>query len=152
MAQAGAPAQAAAASQQTLPSPLTLSQAVTIALTNSSVLKTAQSRLEQATGKSAQSRSVLLPQVEGNAWQAYMTINLKGLGIDIPSVPQGTSDPFGSFNARVALSQDLLNIANLEAWKSSRSKQDSSRLLVQNAREIVVLNVVAAYLQALRAK
>jgi outer membrane protein TolC len=153
-AQAGSPPQAgaSASSQQSLPSPLTLSQAVTIALTNSSVLRTAQSRLEQATGRSAQSRSVLLPQVEGNAWQAYMTINLKGLGIDIPTVPQGKSDPFGSFNARVALSQDLLNIANLESWKSSRSKQDSSRLLVQNAREIVVLNVVAAYLQALRAK
>lgn len=151
VAQAGAPTQASASSQS-LPNPLTLSQAVTIALTNSSVLRTAQSRLDQATGRYAQSRSLLLPQVEGNAWQAYMTIVLKGLGIEIPTVPQGKSDPFGSFNARVTLSQDLLNIANLEAWKSSRFKQDSSRLLVQNAREIVVLNVVAAYLQALRAK
>lgn len=147
-----ATSQASATNQQSLPNPLTLSQAVTIALTNSSVIRTAQSRLEQATGRYAQSRSVLLPQVEGNAWQAYLTINLKGLGIDIPTVPQGKSDPFGSFNARVMLSQDLLNIANLEAWKSSRSKQDSSRLLVQNAREIVVLDVVAGYLQALRAK
>jgi outer membrane protein TolC len=60
--------------------------------------------------------------------------------------------PFGSFDARAILRQDLLNIANREAWKSSRSKQDSSRLQVENAREIVVLDVVAAYLQALRAK
>jgi outer membrane protein TolC len=138
--------------QQTLPNPLTLSQAVTIALANSSVIRTAHSRLDQATGRYAQSRGVLLPQVEGYASQAYLTIVLKGLGINIPGVSQGKSDPFGSFNARVALTQDLLNIANLEAWKSSRSKQDSSRLLVENARETVVLDVVAAYLQALRAK
>jgi outer membrane protein TolC len=152
LAQSAAPAQASAPNQQSLPNPLTLSQAVTIALNNSSVLRTAQSRLEQETGRTAQSRSVLLPQIEGNAGQAYLTIVLKGLGIEIPGVPQGKSDPFGSFNARVTLSQDLLNIANLEAWKSSRSRHDASRLQVQNSREIVVLNVVAAYLQALRAK
>ncbi len=81
-----------------------------------------------------------------------MTINLKGLGIDIPSVSQNKTDPFGSMDARVTLSQDLLNIANREAWKSSSAKQESSRLLLGNAREIVVLNVVGAYLQALRAK
>jgi outer membrane protein TolC len=138
--------------QQTLPNPLTLSQAVTIALANNSLIRTAHSRLDQATGRYAQARGVLLPQVEGHASQAYLTIVLKALGINIPTVPQGRSDPFGSFNARVSLTQDLLNIANLEAWKSSRSKQDASRLLVENAREIVVLDVVAAYLQALRAK
>ena len=150
--QPGASTQAGAPNQQTLPNPLTLSQAVTLALTNSSVIRTAQSQLDQATGRYAQSRGALLPQIEGHASQAYMTIVLKGLGINIPNVPQGKSDPFGSFNARVTLSQDLLNLANLQAWKSTRSRQDSSRLLVQNAREIVVLDVVAAYLQALRAK
>jgi outer membrane protein TolC len=143
---------AAASAQQNLPNPLTLSQAVTMALANSSVIRSAQSSLEQATGRYAQSRGVLLPQVDARARQAYLTINLKGLGIEIPTVPQGKSDPFGSMDARVTLSQDLLNIANLEAWKSSRSKQDSSRLMVENAREIVVLDVVAAYLQAVRAK
>jgi len=137
---------------QDVPNPLTLPQAVTIALSNNSNIRTAASRLEQASGRYAQTRGVLLPQVDINARQAYLTINLLGLGIDIPSVPQGKTDPFGSMDARVTLRQDLLNIANLEAWKSSRSRQESSRLLVDNAREVVVLNVVAAYLQALRAK
>jgi outer membrane protein TolC len=140
------------AASQNLPNPLTLPDAVTIALSNSSIIRTANSHLDQASGKYAQSRAVLLPQVEINARQAYLTINLLGLGIDIPTVPQGKTDPFGSMDARVSLSQDLLNIANMEAWKSSRSRKESSRLLVDNAREIVVLNVVAAYLQALRAK
>jgi outer membrane protein TolC len=90
--------------------------------------------------------------LELDARQGYLTINLIGLGIDIPSVPQGKTGPFASMDARLLLSQDLLNIANRQTWKSSRSTQESSRLLVDNAREIVVLDVVAIYLQALRAK
>jgi outer membrane protein len=140
------------ADQEELPKELTLSQALTIALTKSSTIRTAQSRMEQASGRLGQSRAELLPQVDVNARQAYLTINLIGLGIDIPTVPQGKSDPFGSMDARITLRQDLLNIANLQAWKSSRSSQESSRLMVQNAREVVALNVVAVYLQALRAK
>jgi len=141
-------------SQQTqnLPNPLTLSQAITIALTNSSVLRTAQAHLDQASGRYAQSRSLLLPQVDVGGYQAYMTMNLRGVGIDIPTVSQGVQGPFGSMDVRAKLSQDLLNIANMQAWKSSRSREDSSRLQVENAREVVVLNVVAAYLQVLRAK
>lgn len=137
---------------QDLPKQLTLSDAVKLALSNNSTLRTAQSRLEQASGEYMQSRSALLPQVEVHARQAYLTINLLGLGLDIPTVPQGKTDPFGSMDARAVLTQDLVNIANFQAWKSSSSKRDSSRFLVANAREVVVLTVVAAYLQALRAK
>jgi len=137
---------------QDLPKQLSLSQAVAIALSNSSVIRTAQGRLDQSSGQYAQARSTLLPQVDVSARQAYMTINLLGLGIDIPSIPQGKTDPFGSMDARIILRQDLLNIANRESWKSSRYRRESSRLLVENARETVVLDVVGAYLQALRAK
>lgn len=133
-----------------LPNPLTLSQAVTIALSNNSVIRQAQARLTQATGQSEQSRSAMLPQIEADARQGYLTINLRGLGIDIPTVPQGKTDPFGSMDARIVLRQDLLNIANRQAWKSSKARKESSLLLLNNAREIVVLNVVGAYLQALR--
>lgn len=146
------PVLASSADQKDLPNPLTLSQALTIALSNSSIIRAAQSRLEQSSGQTAQSKSLLLPQVGFNARQSYLTINLIGLGISIPTVPQGKTDPFASMDARVTLTQDLLNIANMEAWKSSRSKLESSRLQVDNAREVVVLDVVGAYLQALRAK
>lgn len=144
--------QAMAADQQDLPKQLTLSQAITIALANNSILREAQSRLDQASGRSAQARSALLPHLELNARQSYQTINLIGLGIDIPTVPQGKTDPFASMDARLLLRQDLLNIANWQAWKSSGSTQKSFRVLVDNARELVVLDVVSVYLQALRAK
>ncbi|WP_263365260.1 TolC family protein [Edaphobacter bradus] len=140
------------AADQNLPNPLTLAESVSIALSNSSIIRTAQSRLDQASARYVQSRSALLPQIDVFVNQAYLTMNLKGLGIDIPTVPQGKQGPFPSMNARVRLSWDLLNLANRDAWKSFRSREDSSRLQVDNAREVVVLDVVSAYLQALRAK
>ncbi|HUO59941.1 MAG TPA: TolC family protein [Candidatus Acidoferrales bacterium] len=135
-----------------LPKQLTLSQALSIALNNSSVIRKSQNRLEQATGRTAQSKSELLPQIYASARQAYLSINLRGLGLDIPGATTGKIGPFSSMDARVTLTQDLLNIANLESWKSFRSRQESTTLLVNNARETVVLDVVATYLQALRAK
>lgn len=146
-------ASASAADKTELPSQLTLSDALTIALTNNSTLRAAQARMEQATGRYEQARSRLLPQLDVNAYQSYLTINLQGLGLEIPGVPHNVKQgPFGSFDARARLSQDLINIANLQSWKSWRKREDSSRLQVENAREVVVLDVIATYLQALEAK
>ena len=40
-------------------------------------------------------------------------------------------------SARAFLSQQVLNLADVRAWQSSRSREDSSRLLVDNAHELV---------------
>jgi len=139
-----------------LPAQLTLPQALNLALTNSTVLREALAQLEQTSGQYLQSRSALLPQVGVFARQSIQTISLQGFGIDIPGLPpsqqQGKVGPFGSMDARALLSQDLFNLASIRAWQSYRSRRESSRLLVNDAREIVALNVVSAYLEALRSK
>ena len=146
-----AAALAGAAAGSDLPPQLTLSQALSIALSNSTNIREAMARLDQASGRYQQSRSALLPQLGVAIRQSYETQNLRGIGIDISSA-QGLLGPFGSMDARVLLSQDLLNLANVRAWQSYRSRQESSRLLVDDAREVVALNVVATYLEALKAK
>jgi len=140
-----------AADQPTLPSQLPLAQALDIALQNSTTLRTAMAQLTQATGRTDQSRSALLPQINVGARQSYQTLNLAGIGILIPGQP-GKIGPFSSMDARVFVGQQLLNIADMRSLKSSRSRQESSRLLVDNARELVALRVVATYLEALKAK
>jgi outer membrane protein TolC len=135
----------------TLPADLTLRQALEIALKNSSTLREAEANLLRTSGKYEQSRSDLLPQIDVLAHQGYQTINLQGIGIDLPSTSR-VLGPFGSMDARVILTQDLLNIASIRSWQSFSSRQNASRLLVTNAREVVTLNVVSTYLQALRAK
>jgi outer membrane protein len=108
-------------------------------------------QLGQVSGRTEQSRSSLLPNVWIGARQDYLTVNLLGLGI-----PIGASNtkfgPFASMGARVFLQQQILNLSDWRAWQGSKSRQDASRLLVDNARELVALRVVATYLEALKAK
>jgi outer membrane protein len=142
----------AAANPPELPKELSLSQALNIAFANSTEIRIEMARLEQAVGKTEQFRSALLPEINIGARQGYQTINLPGFGIEIPGVTQGLIGPFASMDARVFLNQQLFNLADRRAWQSSRVKEDSSRLLATNARELVALKVVATYLDALRAK
>jgi outer membrane protein TolC len=142
---------ATAQSKAMIPKDLTLSEALEIALRNSSTLQEALANLEQASGQYKQSRSELLPQVDVRAHQGYLKVNLQGFGLTLPDQPS-VLGPFSSMDARVLLRQDLLNIANIRSWQSYSSRRDSSRLLVEDAREVVALNVVGAYLQALTAK
>jgi outer membrane protein TolC len=142
---------AAAANQSSLPKELSLAEALDMALRNSTTIRMAQANLEQASGQYAQSRSALLPQVDVFARQSFQTVNLIGIGIDLPFA-RGLIGPFGSMDVRASLRQDLLNLASLRAQQSFRWRRESSRFLTYDAREVVTLNVVATYLQALRAK
>jgi len=142
---------AVAADPPDLPFDLTVSRALNIALSNSIILRTAQAQLDQASGRYTQSRSPLLPQLIVGARQNYQTVSLIGVGLDLPN-NSGLLGPFGSMDARAILSQDVVNFAGVRAWQSSGFRREASRHLVDNARELVSLNVVVMYLEALRAK
>lgn len=142
---------AEAADQPTLPPELTLSQALDIALQNSTNIRTAMAQLDQASGRYEQSKSTLLPQLDVRAHQDYLTLNLAGFGILVPGAPSKLG-PFASMDARAFLTQQLFNLSDIRGWQSYRSRQDASRLLVENARELVALRVIATYLEALKAK
>jgi len=141
----------AAAEPPNLPAELTLKQALDIALQNSTNIRTAMAQLDQASGRYEQSRSPLIPQLDIKAHQDYLTVNLAGLGFLVPGVT-GKVGPFASMDARFFMKWDLLNLGNIRGWQRSRSRQESSRLLVDNARELIALRVVATYLETLRAK
>jgi outer membrane protein TolC len=134
-----------------LPPELSLAAALRIALINSTVLHTAQANLDKASGLRQQAKSPLLPQVDINARQAYYTASLQGVGLDIPNNPTKLG-PSAAMDARIGVMWELLNIANTRGSKASQSREESSRFLVNNARELVTLTVVSAYLDALRAK
>jgi outer membrane protein TolC len=142
---------AAAADRPELPPTLTLQQALDIALANSTNIRTAMAQLQEASGQTQQVRSPLLPQVDLGIRQGYQTINLVGAGLPVEG-QRGLIGPFGSMDARIFMNWEFLNLANIRASKSSRSRQESYRLMVDNARELVALRVVSAYLDALAAK
>jgi outer membrane protein len=141
----------AAQDRPALPPDLSLAQALRIALANSTLIRAAQADVDKAVGRRAQSRGPLLPQVSFAARQSYYTASLLGLGLDIPTIPSKLG-PSAAMDARLILTQDLLNISNLRDWQASRSREDSFRFMLNDARELVTLSVVSAYLDALRAR
>jgi outer membrane protein TolC len=70
---------AEAAAGPDLPAQLTLSQALSIALSNSTTIREALAHLEQDSGRYQQSRSALLPQVGVAVRQSFQTENLIGI-------------------------------------------------------------------------
>ena len=68
-----------AAEPPKLPAELTLAQALNIALQNSTNIRTAMAQLDQASGRYEQPRSPLIPQLDINAHEDYLTVNLAGL-------------------------------------------------------------------------
>ena len=134
-----------------LPAELSLGAALRIALINSTVLRSAQANLDKASGLRQQSKSPLLPQVNVNARQAYYTASLQGLALDIPNLPTKVG-PSGAMDARISVTQEVFNRENRKEFNASTSREESSRFLVNNARELVTLSVVSAYLDALRFK
>ena len=142
---------ATAADRPDLPANLTLSQALAIALANGTVIRTAMAALDQASGQYTQARSPLLPHVYIALRQNLQTTDLTGIGVPIGTLP-GKLGPFGSMDARIFVEQQLFDLADRQSRQSVRAQQDSARLTVANARELVSLNVVSNYLDALRAK
>ena len=67
---------AGAANQTDLPAQLSLSQALRIALTNSSTIREAMANLDQASGQYNRRGSYLPPQLNLVAGQSYETIGL----------------------------------------------------------------------------
>lgn len=111
------------------------------------VMAAALAGAQQATqsiqpGQPPQHGQPALLQLSIPAHQEYLTLNPAGLGILITGA-QGKLGPFASMGARVFLNQELLNFSDIRAWQSSRSRQESYCLLVDNARELVALRVVA---------
>ena len=120
------------ANQPSLPPELSLAEALSIALSNSITLRTAQSNFERASGQFLQARSALLPRVDVFTRQAYLTVSRRDR--DRHPYAQGKIGPFASMDAPAFRRQDLLNIAVLRSQQSFRRAQDSSRFLVSNAR------------------
>ena len=140
----------AAQNRPDIPAELTLQQALRLALSNSTAIRDAQADLDRATGRHAQARSPLLPQVNVGARQSYYTASLMGLALDIPNTPSKIG-PAGAMDARVFVTQNL-SFSDLRGYQASRSRTDASRFMVNDARELVTLAVVSSYLDALRAK
>jgi outer membrane protein TolC len=99
------------------------------------------------------SLAALLPQVEARAKQGYEAISFKEIGLKLPPIPglhlPPTTGGFGYQDARVSLRQSLFDASLRERYRSSKSAEQASTLNIKDARDVVVLVVGSAYLQAI---
>jgi outer membrane protein TolC len=92
--------------------------------------------------------SHLLPNVSSSISENLAQINLAAEGINFPGV-KPIIGPYGYFDARVYLTQDLFNYEDLLRDRGARENETAARYTYKNARDLVTLAVGNAYLQAL---
>jgi outer membrane protein TolC len=92
--------------------------------------------------------SDLLPRVAGTVGERRQVINLEAFGFPAPDPIVG---PFNVFDARISLSQPLVDLSALQSAKAAGYAERAAQSGVKSARELVVLVAVNLYLEAVTA-
>jgi outer membrane protein TolC len=90
----------------------------------------------------------LLPDVEFNAREAEMQVDLAAQGLRIPGFPT-IIGPFGYTDLRASLSWSLLDLKALRTYMAAKHQFKAAQLSEQDARDMVVLTVGNAYMLVL---
>lgn len=134
--------------------PLTLADAVGRALRTNLGLLASSNSSAAASAQRIQALSALLPNISGSTSESIMQVNLAAygfsfnvpanLGFSIPSVV----GPFSYWQAQGTVSQSIYDAVARSNWKAAKDLERSAVLSAQDARELVVVAVAGAYLQA----
>jgi len=123
-------------------------------LRNNLGLLLAGDQAQAARGQRWQQLSELLPNVGIHAQEAVQTESLTALGFRgnlFPAPLPRIIGPFNYFDLRANLSQSVFNFRALERERAASENQKAADFSLKDARELVVLAVGNAYLQAIAA-
>lgn len=137
-------------------------EAIDRGLRNNLGLLLASEQTEAARGQRWQELSVLLPNIGATIQEDVQTQALAALGFNklapffaapgaAPAAFPRVIPAFNYFDARIGVSQSLFNFRNLERERAALENVKASELTYKQAREMVVLAVGNAYLQAIAA-
>ncbi|HVT61757.1 MAG TPA: TolC family protein [Thermoanaerobaculia bacterium] len=90
--------------------------------------------------------SSLLPRLEGSVRHWTGELDLVTFGFQFPGVPQ-VIGPFSYQDARLSLTQQLLNLQSLRGYQSARQAERAAQLSLADARDTVLVAVGGAYYQ-----
>ncbi|HTV15340.1 MAG TPA: TolC family protein [Acidobacteriaceae bacterium] len=132
----------------TTPMSLSLEDAVNLALKRNLGGVLASDVVTGARGQFWQALSELLPNVTTATSFGVHQNDLRAVfGLSIPGVPP-IIGPFGYFDARAYFTEPVFNWESIERTRSSEEQLQSAELSARDAREIIVLVIVANYLLA----
>jgi len=130
--------------------PLSFKDAIERGLRNNLGLLLQSDAALRASGTKWKELSGLLPNLSAQATQSAAQIDFaaEGFRFNIPGVPK-VIGPIGIFQSGVFLQQSLFDWHAIERYRSAREDENAAHHSLKNARELVVLAVGNAYLQAL---
>jgi outer membrane protein TolC len=109
---------------------------------------------DQARGRRAITRSALLPNLSADFSAAEQQTNLAAVGvrINIPGVPFEDVVRFNVVDLHTRLSQTVVNVATMNNYRAAQETLRASELAIDDSRDLIVLAVGGAYLEALAAR
>ena len=129
--------------------PLSLENAIARGIQTNLGLILSQESARAAEGGYLGVRSRLLPNLEARIGESSQQVNLQAFGFSsFPGIPQIVG-PFGVFDARVGLSQAIVDFKALRSTQAASEGWRAARLSASDAREMVALVVTDLYLSAL---
>ena len=141
------------------PIPLTLKQAVDMALApdGNVRLRLADDAVQAAESRAKQARSALLPNFDATVVQQNQTRNLAafGIGFSVPALGLRFPDvvgPFNVFDARASGSQTLLDLSAIRRFGAARSGVEAAESEERSAEDLVTAEVTRYYLAAWQAR
>ncbi len=127
---------------------LTFQDAIELALKNNLGVLLQSYNTITARGQKWKELSALLPNVTGAVDVNAVQDNLAARGLRFPGFPT-VIGPYGFTDARVYLSQSILNLKALNRERGAREDERAAQFSYKDARDLVVLATGNAYLQAL---
>src|SRR5262245_54936765 len=142
---------AAAAAGQTMPSTLTLTEALNLAEQSNPGVQMARLRALGAFASARQTAAALGPQLSVQTSASYQTSNLAGIGLSGIGLPARLG-PYRVFDARPRLTQTALDLSLLASANGARLHAEAAETGIAAVTEEVRLAVIQLYLQALQAE
>ena len=129
----------------TEPRPLSVKEAVQLALQNNLGLLLQEESEATARGAHWRALADLLPNVNGSLRESRQVINLEAYGF--PAKPS-IIGPFNIFDARVYLSQAVVDVEHLNDARAASLNAKAAKYGITTARDLVVLVTVNLYLES----
>ncbi len=127
---------------------LSLDDAIARGLKHNLALLLAEQNVRTARGSRLEALSDLLPHLSGRLTGTREKINLQAFGFSsFPGIPTVVG-PFNVVDARVAVTQNVLDLEALEKTRARSAGVEAARYSYQDTRDLVVLACGNLYLQA----
>jgi len=130
---------------------LSIGEAIKRALASNLGALTAEAAMERSNGTRWVTLSQLLPNVNGRVAESRQKVNLEAFGFPLPAGVPSVVGPFNVFDARVYLSQSVLDFRARNELRKDNHNLAAAQYSYKSARDLVVLVAASTYLQALAA-